>query len=327
MRKVYVLHENNEWTEHLEVRLQQLDIPYELWHLDQGLIDLSQAPPHGVFYNRISASSHTRDHRYAPEMTEAVLAWLERHNRTVVNGSRALRLELSKVNQYTALERAGIRTPKTVAAVGTEHILSAARTLNVPSFITKHNRAGKGLGVKRFDSINALEAHLDSDAFEPSIDGITLVQAYIDSPQRSIIRHEFIGGQFFYAVRVDTSSGFELCPADHCAVDPLTGAAKTQTAATPMFDILRDYRPDFIDAYEAFLAENQVLVAGIEAIEDHTGRVFTYDVNTNTNYNSDAEAKVGQFAMLQMARYLGNLLNRSEPLNSVHTAQSPCALA
>jgi hypothetical protein len=31
----------------------------------------------------MSASSHTRDHRYAAELTAAVLAWLERHGRQV----------------------------------------------------------------------------------------------------------------------------------------------------------------------------------------------------------------------------------------------------
>ena len=33
-----------------------------------------------------------------------------------------------------------------------------------------------------------------------------------------ITRAEFVGGRFLYAVEVDTSSGFELCPADACTV-------------------------------------------------------------------------------------------------------------
>lgn len=36
-------------------------------------------------------------HRYAIEHTHAVLEWLELHSRRVVNGSRALLLEQSKV--------------------------------------------------------------------------------------------------------------------------------------------------------------------------------------------------------------------------------------
>ncbi|WP_026376144.1 ATP-grasp domain-containing protein [Aestuariibacter salexigens] len=309
MKKIYVLHENNEWTIHLQKRLDELSLPYELWHLDEGKIDLSSEPPLGVFYNRISASSHTRDHRYAPEFTEAVLAWLEKHNRIVINGTRALRLEVSKVNQYMALNAAGIATPKTIAAVGKKHIIEAAESLGMDSFITKHNRAGKGQGVQLFHSVQALQDYLDGPLFDDPVDGITLIQQYIKAPEPYIIRHEFINGKFFYAVRVDTSEGFELCPADACSIDdmfcPTDGASSAPKAK---FEILTNYRPDFIDAYEAFLADNNVKVAGIEAIQDEDGNVYTYDVNTNTNYNSDAENVAGKFAMLELARYLGSLL-------------------
>ena len=308
--KIHVLHENNEWTIHLQTRLEELKLPFELWHIDEGVLDLTREPPPGVFYNRMSASSHTRDHRYAPEYAEAVLAWLERHGRKVINGSRALRLEVSKVNQYMALNNIGIATPKTLAAVGKNHIVETAKQLGMESFITKHNRAGKGQGVQLFHSIDALQAYVDGPNFEEPVDGITLIQQYVKAPTPHIIRHEFIDGKFFYAVKVDTSEGFELCPADACAVDdlfcPTDGEEGTPKA---MFEILNDYRPDFIDQYEVFLQENDVRVAGIEAIQDVDGNIYTYDVNTNTNYNSDAEAAADQFAMLELARYLRRELN------------------
>ena len=313
MSKIYVLHENNEWTIHLQNRLDELNLPYELWHLDEGVIDLSSEPPEGVFYNRISASSHTRDHRFAPEFTEAVLAWLERHNRIVVNGTRALRLEVSKVNQYMALNACGIRTPKTLAAVGKKHIIDAANSLSMPSFITKHNRAGKGQGVQLFHSVNALQEYIDGANFDEPVDGITLIQQYIESPESFIIRHEFIGGKFLYGVKVDTSQGFELCPADACSIeDMFCPTDKPQRAAmTAKFDILKNYRPAFIDAYEAFLQKNDIQVAAIEAIQDADGNSYAYDVNTNTNYNSDAEKIAGQFAMLALAKYLAERLQES----------------
>lgn len=305
MSKIYVLHENNEWTIHLKKRLEELSLPFELWHLDEGMFDLSSTPPKGVFYNRISASSHTRDHRYAPEYTEAVLAWLERHGRTVINGSRALRLEVSKANQYMALNLAGIATPKTIAAVGKKRILEAANALNMPSFITKHNRAGKGQGVQLFHSIEALQDYIEGPTFDEPVDGITLIQQYIEAPQPYIIRHEFIGGKFLYGVKVDTSQGFELCPADACSIeDMFCPTDEAQQQNTAKFEILENYRPDFIDTYEAFLADNNIQVAGIEAILDSQGNSYAYDVNTNTNYNSDAEAKADQFAMLELAQYL-----------------------
>ncbi|MDA8621934.1 alpha-L-glutamate ligase [Psychrosphaera sp.] len=311
MKKIYVLHENNEWTIHLQHRLDELKLPYEMWHLDEGMIDLSSEPPEGVFYNRISASSHTRNHRFAPEFTEAVLAWLEHHGRTIVNGSRALRLEVSKVNQYTALNTAGIETPKTLAAVGKAQIIDAANKLNQSSFITKHNRAGKGQGVQLFHSVSALSDYVFGPTFDEPVDGITLVQQYIEAPEPFIIRHEFIGGKFLYAVKVDTSEGFELCPADACSIEdmfcPMDSAENTSPKAK--FEILTDYYPDFIPRYEQFLALNDIQVAGIEAIQDSAGNVYAYDVNTNTNYNSDAESLAGTFAMFELAKYLQSKLN------------------
>ncbi len=233
--KIYVIHENEEWTTHLFKRLDELGLPYEDWFTDEGLVDLNTAPPEGVFYSRMSASSHTRGHRYAPELAESLLVWLEHHGRKVFNGSRALRLEVSKVNQYMALNAAGIKTPKTIAANGKEQIVKAAEQLGESSFIIKHNRAGKGLGVQLFHSMAALHEHLDGGGFEPSIDGITLVQQYIQAPEPFITRCEFVGGKFVYAVQVDTSEGFELCPADACSIEDLFCPVGEQVEEKPKF--------------------------------------------------------------------------------------------
>src|SRR5215469_11235175 len=139
---IHVIHENAEWLAPLAAALDRQALPWRDWFLDRGTFDLSRPPPKGVFYNRMSASSHTRDHRYAAELTGAVLAWLERHGRTVVNGERALALEISKVAQYEALAVFDIETPPTIAAVGRDNIAAAARRLGFP-LILKHNRAGK----------------------------------------------------------------------------------------------------------------------------------------------------------------------------------------
>jgi len=73
-----------------------------------------------------------------------VLAWLERHGRRVINGSRALDLEISKARQYAALEAIGIRTPDTVLVAGKELLVEAARERFAGApFILKPNRGGK----------------------------------------------------------------------------------------------------------------------------------------------------------------------------------------
>jgi hypothetical protein len=325
MPKIYVIHENNAWVEPLRAAFAELRLPFEEWFLSDGLLDLGSTPPRGVFYNRMSASSHTRGHRYAPEYTAGVLAWLESHHRRVVNDSRALQLETSKIAQYMALARHGIRTPRTFAAVGHANLVAAARQM-AGSFITKHNRAGKGLGVHLFQSAEALESHLDSPDFEDSVDGITLIQEYIEAPDSSITRVELVGGRFLYAVRVDTSLGFELCPADVCQVGdafcPVGEQANAPSASelpAPRFRIIEDFHHPIVERYRKFIADNGIGIAGIEFITDRAGEIYTYDVNTNTNYNSDAEAAAGIYGMRAIASYLGDELRRLRRAGEANT--------
>ena len=309
MGRIYVIHENNAWVEPLRQAFEELGLPFEEWFLGTGTLDLRAAPPEGVFYNRMSASSHTRGHRYAPEHTGSVLAWLESHGRRVINTGRALQLEISKVAQYAALNAHGIRTPKTVAAVGREAIVDAGRGFD-PPFITKHNRAGMGLGVRLFHEWEALERYVDGAEFEPSVDGITLIQEYIEAPEPFITRVEFVGGRFLYAVQVDTSQGFELCPADACrAEDDFCPAGESPRS---LFRIVKSFGHPLVEHYERLLADNGIHIAGIEFVLDQNGVAFTYDLNTNTNYNSEAEATAGMYGMRAVAAYLGRELTTEE---------------
>jgi glutathione synthase/RimK-type ligase-like ATP-grasp enzyme len=310
---IHVIHENEAWLEPLARALDAERLQWRDWFLDRGVFDLSAPPPEGVFYNRMSASSHTRDHRYAAELTASVLAWLACHGRRIVNGPRALDLEISKARQYAALEAAGIRTPRTVLVAGKEQLVEAAgRHFAGGPVILKPNRGGKGLGVRLFHTEAALSGYADSAEYEPPVDGLHLLQQYVRAPAPFITRAEFIGGRFLYAVEVDTSEGFELCPADQCAIDDAFCPAGPDDAAAPRakFTIIADIDADLKRRCEAFLAANGIEVAGIEFIRDAAGTVYIYDVNTNTNYNPDAEARAGRSAMTALARFLGGELAR-----------------
>ena len=307
--QIHVIHENAAWLEPLARALDAEGLPWRDWFLDRGVFDLSLPPPAGVFYNRMSASSHTRDHRYAAELTASVLAWLAGHGRRIINGPRALDLEISKTRQYAALEAAGIQTPKTVLVAGKDNLVAAARrSFDGGPVILKPNRGGKGLGVRLFHTGAALADYLDGVDYEPPVDGLHLLQQYIRAPEPLITRAEFIGGRFLYAVEVDTSEGFELCPADACAVDDAFCPAADQARAK--FTIVDDIDAPLKRRYEAFLAANEIEVAGIEFIADRDGTTYTYDVNTNTNYNPEAESRAGRSAMTALARFLGGELAR-----------------
>ena len=308
---IYVIHENADWTAPLYKALEARGLAYHDWNLAKVSLDLSQIPPHGVFYNRMSASSHSRGNRYAPEMTAGVLAWLEGHDRMVLNGRNALHLEISKLIQYAALRKAGLNVPKTIASADNNDVIAAFAEFDGMPVITKHNRAGKGLGVQLFRSQSALSDYVTGEAFAPSVDGITLVQRYIASPDQMITRVEFIGRELVYAVRVDTSNGFELCPADVCALEASTCMAEAEPRFA--FEIDKAFATSALGMHlvpkmQAVMAAEGLDVAAFEFVTDSDGQAYVSDINTNTNYNSDAEERAGLSAMGQLADYLGQAL-------------------
>jgi hypothetical protein len=336
--KVHVLHENPEWFAPVGAALDAAGVPHEQWLLGDGLLDLDDPPPPGVFWSRLSASSHTRQHPYAKDHARGVLGWLESHGRRVVNGRRALELEVSKVAQLTALRAAGFDVPRTLAVAGAADLPAAAGKLPVP-FISKHNQGGKGLGVRLFSSHAEFDAYLESPEYQTPVDGITLLQEYLLASHPFITRAEIAGGEFVYAITADTArGGFELCPADACAVDagpadlvsagvgpadrvlagpgPADARAAGQVAgpgdapAAPpgLFALREGFDHPIIGRYLDFARRYGVEIAGFEFIETADGRMVTYDVNTTTNYNAEVEAVAPRPALPQVAAFLGRLI-------------------
>lgn len=300
--KVHVLHENPDWFAPIGAALDEAGVPHEQWLLGDGLLDLVGPPPPGVFWSRMSASSHTRGHPHAKDHARAVLSWLESAGRRVVNGRSALELEVSKAAQLTVLRAAGFDVPRTLAVAGTTELPAAARKLPVP-FIAKHNQGGKGLGVRLFSSHDEFDAYLVSPGFTPPVDGITLLQEYVRAAQPFITRAEIVGGRFVYAITADTArGGFELCPADACAVDAPAGAPAT------LFALREGFEHPITGRYEDFARRHGIEIAGFEFIETADGRLVTYDVNTTTNYNAQIEAAAPRPALAEVAAFLRRLL-------------------
>lgn len=316
---IYIIHENPEWIPPFKEAFDRAGVRFSEILLTQGGFSLDSIPPQGVFWSRLSASSHTRDNAFSKEYGRALLAWLESYGRKVINGSFVLELEVSKVKQALLLESFfktkgyGFKTPQTLAVFGKTDLINAARSfaknLNHKPFITKHNQGGKGLGVRLFENIEEFRDYVESAEFSLPIDGITLLQEYVESREAFITRCEFIGGKFHYAVRVDTSNGaFELCPADACQIDsldskvdsskvaarPTLAGAACEVGAGDKFSLRKeiDSKSPIVRCLEQFLALHNIAVAGIEFIESVSGDIVVYDINTNTNYNSTLESKI-----------------------------------
>ena len=307
-----MIHENPDWYAPLGAAFDAAGLPHEQWLLGDGVIDLGAVPPDGVFWSRMSASAHTRGHPDAKDLARGMLCWLESHGRRVVNGRRVLELEMSKMDQLTALRAAGFDVPRTLAVAGHAQLSPTARKLPVP-FISKHNQGGKGLGVRLFESHGEFDDYLSSPGYQAPADGITLLQEYLRAAEPFITRVEVVGGEFIYAITADTArGGFELCPADACAIDQAPG---------PDLFALRDgFDHPIAGRYADFARGQGIEIAGFEFIETEDGRMVTYDVNTTTNYNAGIEAVAPRPALRAVAGFIGGLL-ASQPASAALAGQ------
>ena len=300
---VHVLYENPAWLPPLEAGLRAEGLAHQLHDVGRGTIDLSTTPAEGVYWNRVSPSSHTRGHTTSVDFAIELLAWLEHHGRRVINGSCAFSLEISKLRQDLALHKYGILTPRTVLAVGTEEIIAAAKTFTTP-FLTKHNCSGKGLGIQLFDSAAALEKHARSPIFDPGPRGQVILQEYIVPREPHITRVEIVGGKFLFAMHSSTAGGFELCPADSCELErrgPDVCPADGQGEFTPALLTADD---DLVQRYVRLCNQEGIDVAGIEFVEDAQGLRYTYDINCTTNYNGALGRRIGIDGMREAARFI-----------------------
>ncbi len=301
---IHILHENSVWVEPLIAHLELSGLPYREWFIDEAELDMSALPPEGIFYNRMSASSHTRDHRFAWEATRGVMAWLESHSRRVINNRRATALEVSKVEQVIALRDHGLPAPHTVAATGANAFRRAAARWDRP-FIVKPNRGGKGTGVTLVHNAEDVEAV--ANTFESyTLDGTVVLQDYMKPAEGRVLRLEFIGGRHYYTVSIDTGGGFDLCPSDACQV----GTAFCPADGRAKFEVLESHHPTEVERCLAFLSDSGMEVAAMEASPDAQGRLHFYDVNINTNYNAEAEARWGNArqGMRAIAEFLSDEL-------------------
>jgi hypothetical protein len=301
---IHVLYENPAWLPPLLEGLTAEGFEVHLHELNEGVLDPAAIPATGIWINRISPSSHTRGHHGSVELAREVLFWLEQHGRRVINGSNAYEFEMSKFRQDLVLQRFGVRTPKTVLAIGKSALLSAAKSFDGP-FITKHNQGGKGLGIHLFSSVAQLENFLADPSFDPGPGGKVILQEYIQAPEPFITRVEIIGDRFLYAMRSDTSDGFELCPSDACqlpASGPDVCPAEAHTSKFSRSPV--DANDPLVHKYIALMKAEGIEVAGIEFIEDADGNRYTYDINGTTNYSGVFAEQIGIAGMSEFARWI-----------------------
>ena len=211
----------------------------------------------------------------------------------VVNWSDTVQYEVSKLKQYLAMKDAWLLIPDTIAIQWTNLPESVFKW----PYIVKPNRWWKGTDVQKCNSREDVESALSQCK---SLDGLTLIQQYIQPPSWTITRLEFVGWKFLYVVEIIVNS-FELCPADACSIDvcPVTSQAQ--------FTIQSTFDTSLIEKCELLLKTTWIDIAWIECVQWNDWKRYFYDLNTNTNYNSEAEVVSWNNAMKNIVEYLVSL--------------------
>lgn len=329
MRPIGVIYENEAWLAPLFDALEAVGTPYErLYAVDATFDPAGPGPEWSLAVNKVSPSSYLREHGAAIPFARSFLAFLEERGVPVVNGSEAFRLETSKTQQLVLLDSLGIRAPRARLVTTKTRIAEAAAGLRYP-VIVKPNVGGSGALMRRFDDPDELRAEAASVDLGP--DGSGLVQEYLEPVGGSIVRIEFQGGEFLYAIRItnDREEDFNLCPADICRVEGPV-AAHPGTPAPRRPDAEFDNNPldapakkrlrieafdppgEMIDAVLRIARAGKLDVGGVEyLVASRDGLPYVYDINALSNFVTDAPSLIGFDPHARFAWWLVERASRS----------------
>jgi biotin carboxylase len=176
--------------------------------------------------------------------------------------------------------------------------------------VVKPNIGGSGAGVRRFDTLEALQSAADDGTLDLGLDHTALVQEFVPAEEGRIVRVEVLGGKYLYAIRVYSEADrFDLCPADICqGVD----GAELERSACPV-DAPKNglrveaYEPPaaIVAQVERITAEAGIDVGGVEYLIDaRDGKHLFYDINALSNFVADSPRVLGFDAHQRLADWL-----------------------
>jgi len=299
-----IVYEHPEWFAPLFAALDARGAPYDRIDVSAHRFDPAAGSlPWTLVLNRMSPSAHLRGHGHAIVYAREFLRYLEEAGVKTVNGADAFALETSKVAQLLLLRRLGLRAPRTRVINHPAQAAPAAEGLVFPVAV-KPNIGGSGAGIQRFDRAEDLEAAAAQGTLDLGIDHTALVQEFLPARDGHIVRVEVLDGRVLYAIKVFPKPGaFNLCPADICEPGAdlcpadLPKVALRVEACTPPEQVARDVL--------TIARRARLDLVGVEyLVDDRDGRVYYYDINSLSNFVSNAQEVVGFDPYAVLADYL-----------------------
>ena len=286
--EIVVLFEHPEWQKPLFAALEARGVPYRAFDLKQGAFDPDSVPDARLYFNQASPSAYLRGNTRAVPLALSLIRSLETAGATVLNGSRAFLLELSKSTQAALFAKLGIAHPQTLVFNDPEAALRLWSDNRWPALL-KPEQGGSGARMYLLQSPDELRRVLRDQPELWLPDNLLLLQEYFQTePDRGIVRMEFLGGELLYAMRVVSHGAFNLCPSEvcnpegggdaHCALPHPTRTSKpVEFFPYPAVPVTA------VDAGKRIVSAGSLDVGGIEYLEAADGRLVFYDVNANSN--------------------------------------------
>lgn len=285
--EIIVLHEHPEWQRPLFAALEKRGVSFGAFDLKKAAFDVDLVPEAPLYFNQASPSAYLRGNTRAVPFALSFMRALELAGATVLNGSRAFALELSKSVQGALLAKLGVDHPATLAFNDASAV--QGRWTKWPALL-KPEQGGSGARMFLLESYSELERTLSltPDLWLP--DQLLVLQEYFPvDPSRGIVRMEFLGGEFLYAMRVVSHGAFNLCPSEICNPEDGEGeggacAVPSAPAAKPVeFHPYPDVPPEAVESGRRIMRAGGLDVGGIEYLETGDGRRIFYDINANSN--------------------------------------------
>ena len=307
---IAIFYEHPDWYRPLFAELDRRGTPYVKLHASAHRFDPGETEaPYSLLFNRMSPSAYLRGNAHAIFYTTQYLAHLRRLGVRVVNGWDAWQTEISKAYQLDLLQELGLPYPRARVINHASQAVEAAEGLRFPVVI-KPNIGGSGAGVRRFDTIDALQRAADAEAIDLGIDHTALVQEFIPADESRIVRVEVLEGKYLYAIRIYTpGDSFNLCPADVC--QSVDGAELERGACAldaPKNGLrVEAYEPpaEVIANVERIMRAAGIELGGVEyMIDARDGQLYYYDINALSNFVADAPRVIGFDPFARLADWL-----------------------
>ena len=281
---IVVLFEHPEWQKPLFAALEARGVPYRAFDLKQGAFDPDSVPDARLYFNQASPSAYLRGNTRAVPLALSLIRALETAGATVLNGSRAFLLELSKSAQAALFAKLGIAHPRSLVFNDPQTALRLWPDDRWPALL-KPEQGGSGARMFLLQSPDELLRILRD---QPEIwlpDNLLLLQEYFDTdPDKGIVRMEFLGGELLYSMRVVSHGAFNLCPSEVC--NPEAGGdahCAVQPSKPVEFFPYPEVPSAAVAAGQRIVSAGGLDVGGIEYLEAADGRLVFYDVNANSN--------------------------------------------